>query len=522
MPNYQNIPSASRYLITPNVNDSVSKVDYTGSSGQTTGPSLLLKVMSGDTLQMLVQSYYVSGSGSATNSSFPSVLGALAGGLVSMTNGGSAEMTALTNNSSSVYLGLTSFLDSNESVPTGYPMAYLNWIFLDEQFNYVGSLSGSVPAASAANPAGSFNLIAPGSPLAINKSGYLYIWVSNQTQRWDVYFDNLSVKHRQGPLLEENHYYSMGLTMANLSDMAVKTQYAQNKYRYNAKELQNQDFSDGTGLEEYDFGARFQDPQLGVWHGIDPLADKNRRWSPYNYAMNNPIRFIDPDGMDVVMNNPGNSIWNNSENFEGGLTVETNYGSISSGGSQKKDKKDDDGNKLVHFKRELNLNTLEFKDVEIGEALPEEEESYTSLVEAKLGGITASSFNFTKTGLNWQEAGVNNIKLQYRFIGGERAGQILNAIIQYPLVFGLPITPIGFPENTPTIAARIAATVVNYSGALTGDETEVNPTANIETLIKSFIDNAKMQISGFGGKVDRSGSGSPKIKFRNAEYENVW
>lgn len=70
-----------------------------------------------------------------------------------------------------------------------------------------------------------------------------------------------------------------------------------NKYKFGGKELSSNDFSDGSGLETYDFGARNYDQQIGRWWSGDPKADKLVQWSPYNYCLNNPIIYVDPNGL---------------------------------------------------------------------------------------------------------------------------------------------------------------------------------------------------------------------------------
>jgi len=86
-----------------------------------------------------------------------------------------------------------------------------------------------------------------------------------------------------GSLVQETEYYAFGYALSRSGEGV-------NMYGYNQKERQPL-----TGW--LDYGARQYDPTLGRWSAVDPLSEVSRRFSPYVYGNNNPLRFIDPDGM---------------------------------------------------------------------------------------------------------------------------------------------------------------------------------------------------------------------------------
>ena len=147
-----------------------------------------------------------------------------------------------------------------------------------------------------------------------------------------MFFDNLQVIQTRGPLLQESHYSPWGLELTGISFKAAGK--PENKYKYNGKEQQHQEFSDGSGLECYDTYFMQLDVQLGRWNQIDPkceiainpnveenenIEDESEvggleRMSPYMSIGDEPIKHNDPKG-DVPCCISVQEVWNQTQHI---------------------------------------------------------------------------------------------------------------------------------------------------------------------------------------------------------------
>ena len=133
----------------------------------------------------------------------------------------------------------------------------------------------------------------------LTEVGYITFNGENPTYHYllkDHLGNNRVVIDQTGKVEEVNHFYPFGGVFAETPSVQP--------YKYNGKELDRKN-----GLDLYDYGARHYDVALGRWNVVDPLSEKNFEMSPYVYCANNPVRNIDPIGMDWYETNNGTIRW---------------------------------------------------------------------------------------------------------------------------------------------------------------------------------------------------------------------
>ena len=96
-------------------------------------------------------------------------------------------------------------------------------------------------------------------------------------------------------MVSANDYYPFGMLMPGRKYSIANTNY---RYGFNGKENDN-DIENGA----QDYGMRIYDGRLGRFLSVDPLTKKYPYYSPYQFAGNSPIKFVDLDGLEPA-NNP--------------------------------------------------------------------------------------------------------------------------------------------------------------------------------------------------------------------------
>jgi len=100
------------------------------------------------------------------------------------------------------------------------------------------------------------------------------------------------VKNDQNSITEKVAYQSYG----TINPLDSSSPALPSREKFTGKEYDNEgSVNGGTGIAAYYFGARYYDPEIGIWFSTDPV---DRMWTPYSYCGNNPVIMIDPNGED--------------------------------------------------------------------------------------------------------------------------------------------------------------------------------------------------------------------------------
>jgi RHS repeat-associated protein len=273
---FKNYPNTSHInVVASNANTGSNSMYLNGAASGQVGVAKDYAVMPGDVLQIQAYAKYLTPTGTGSNlANFaPALLSAF--NLGAPAPGETGTASSAVQSWGQLEAGGYGNGSTNSSTPKVFVTILLfdrNYNFLDVAYQQLGS-SGAQMSAS----------------YTVKEPGYAYLYVSNEhATQVDVYFDDVVMSHTPGQIVSATDYMPFGLAFRAGERQGATEQ----RFTYNGKELQ-----DELSLGWLDYGARMYMPEIGRWGAVDPMAEISRRWSPYTYTYNNPINFIDVDGM---------------------------------------------------------------------------------------------------------------------------------------------------------------------------------------------------------------------------------
>jgi RHS repeat-associated protein len=254
-------------------------------SDKSVGPSMMLKVSAGDSVDMETWVRYqekVSYTrdidllllSQALGSSF-AFKGAFEGYTISQTN-------------TIFETGLQAAGFMNDAGDNTRPYAYINYMILDANMALITADRRQVPATAGFTPGeeGLPNLhqkLDFAQPVVIPQNGYIYIWVSNESEDTKVWFDDIQITHRSTIVTQATDYGVWG-------DILREQKTDESIYRFGFQaQFSERDLETGWNH----FELREYDPLIARWTTTDPYGEF---WSPYVGMGNDPGNLSDPDG----------------------------------------------------------------------------------------------------------------------------------------------------------------------------------------------------------------------------------
>ncbi len=262
----------------------------TGSATERYGLAKSLSVMPGDTLNVSVFAKYLDTNNGNWTTALTNFMAAIANNTAP---GGTFVDGGATGSTGGATPSYASVLNKASETGTA-PKAYLNYLVFDRDFHRIDG--GFVRMTTAAREYGQDCAHEQLSKqLIIKKAGYVYLYLSNDNAALggnaiEVFFDDFTVQHIKSPVVQQDDYYAFGLEFNSYQ----RENAAKNNYLYNGKEKQ-----DELDLGWLDYGARMLDRSIARWMVIDEKAYKYFQFSPYNYVLNCPLIFKDPDGKEI-------------------------------------------------------------------------------------------------------------------------------------------------------------------------------------------------------------------------------